>query len=435
MPGVLPVLNKKAVRYAVKMALATNCRINEKSIFSRKNYFYPDLPKDYQISQYDEPLAEHGSIEIETDGGKKKIGITRVHMEEDAGKLLHAVTPEEEGASFVDLNRTGVPLIEIVSEPDIRSPEEASAYLKSLRDILLYLEICDCNMEEGSLRCDANVSVRPEGTDVFGTKAEVKNMNSFKFIRDALHYEIERQIEVIENGEKVTQETRLFDPTTGKTRSMRTKEEAHDYRYFPEPDLLPLVIDAQEIEDIRRTLPELPAEKKERFIREYSIPPYDAGVLTSSRELADYYEASVKLFNEPKTVSNWVMGELLRLLKEHAKEISECPITPEGLSGLVKMVKDGSISAKMAKGVFEEMFATGRDAETIVKEKGLTQISDAGELLKVIEEVIEKNPENVEKYKAGKDKLFGFFVGQVMKATKGQANPGLVNKLLKEKLG
>jgi aspartyl-tRNA(Asn)/glutamyl-tRNA(Gln) amidotransferase subunit B len=435
MPGVLPVLNKKAVELAVKTALATNCRINYKSIFARKNYFYPDLPKDYQISQYDEPLAEHGFLEIETDGGEKRIGITRIHMEEDAGKLLHAESPEDEGFSFVDLNRTGVPLVEIVSEPDMRSPEEAAAYLKSLRDILLYLEVCDCNMEEGSFRCDANVSVRPEGSKGFGTKAELKNMNSFKFIRDALRYEIDRQIEVIESGEKVTQETRLFDPSKGETRSMRTKEEAHDYRYFPEPDLLPLVIEAKEIEEIRSTLPELPAEKKERFLRDYKIPPYDAGVLTTSRGLADFYEASVKLFDEPKAVSNWVMGELLRLLKEHSKEISDCPITPEGLSGLLKMVKDGRISTKMAKGVFEQMFASGKDAETVVGEKGLSQISDEGELLKVIEEIIEKNPENVEKYKAGKEKIFGFFVGQAMKATKGQANPQLVNKLLKEKLG
>ncbi len=434
MPGVLPVLNKKAVEYAVKMALATKCTMNKKSIFARKNYFYPDLPKDYQISMYNEPLAEHGSVEIETEGGRKKIGITRIHMEEDAGKLLHAETPEEAGSSFVDLNRTGVPLIEIVSEPDIGTPEEASEYLKSLRDILLYLEICDCNMEEGSLRCDANVSVRPEGTTEFGTKAEVKNMNSFKFMRDALSYEIERQIEMLESGERVVQQTRLFDPVEGKTRSMRTKEEEHDYRYFPEPDLLPLVIEDRKIEELRRTLPELPAAKKQRFIKEYSIPPYDAGVLTTSKELADYYEAAVKLSGEPKTVSNWVMGELLRLLKEHSKDIPRCPITPEALSALLTMVSDGRISAKMAKGVFEEMFTSGKDAEAVVKAKGLAQISDAGELEKVIAEVLEKNPENVEKFRTGKEKLFGFFVGQVMKATKGQANPQMVTKLLKEKL-
>jgi aspartyl-tRNA(Asn)/glutamyl-tRNA(Gln) amidotransferase subunit B len=363
----------------------------------------------------------------------KKIGITRIHMEEDAGKLIHAESVTED-SSFVDLNRTGVPLIEIVSEPDLETPEEATAYLRVLRDILLYLGICDCNMEEGSFRCDANVSIRPVGETKLGTKAELKNMNSFKFIRDALAYEIERQKESLEDGIAIVQETRLFDPAKGETRSMRSKEEAHDYRYFPEPDLLPLVVDPREVEQIRSTLPELPAEKRERFIKDYDIPPYDAAVLTASRQLADFYEQTLKLYNDPKTVSNWVMGEVLRLLKEHSKEIADCPVTPKNLAGLLEAVKAGRISSKMAKGVFEEMFTSGSDADTVIEAQGLKQISDTGELTKVIEEVLAANPENVERYRAGKDKLFGFFVGQVMKATKGQANPELVSKILKEKL-
>jgi aspartyl-tRNA(Asn)/glutamyl-tRNA(Gln) amidotransferase subunit B len=434
MPGVLPVLNRKAVEYAVMMALAVDCRINTKSVFARKNYFYPDLPKGYQISQYSEPLAEDGSIEIDLDGGRKKIGITRIHMEEDAGKLLHGETAEDTAFSFVDLNRTGVPLIEIVSEPDMRSAEEAQAYLKALRDILVYLKICDGNMEEGSFRCDANVSVRPVGAEKLGTKAELKNMNSFKYVKEAIEYEIQRQIDIVESGGKVVQETRLFDASTGVTASMRSKEEAHDYRYFPEPDLLPLYVEDKLVDRMRSVLPELPRAKRERFVAEYGIPAYDAGVLTATRELADYYESVVKNTDEPKISSNWVMGELLRHLNDEGKTVSECPVSPETLSDLIKMIKSGEISGKIAKDVFEEMYKAGKSPAAIVKEKGLTQISDESELQRIIEDVIKANPENLARYKAGKDKLFGFFVGETMKATKGQANPQLVNKLLKELL-
>jgi len=434
MPGVLPVLNKRAVEFAIKMSLAVNGEIAPMSVFARKNYFYPDLPKGYQISQYEQPMARNGYIDIEVNGIKRRIGITRIHMEEDAGKLLHGETIVDADYSFVDLNRAGVPLIEIVSEPDIRTPEEAVGYLKALRDILVYLEICDGNMEEGSLRCDANVSIRPVGQKGFGTKTELKNMNSFKFVRDALEYEIKRQIEVIEEGGRIIQETRLYDPDRGITESMRGKEEAHDYRYFPEPDLLPLQVDAVWIEEIKRTLPELPQAKRERFVREYGIPSYDAGVLTSSRELANYYEDCVRLCPQPKVVSNWVMGELLRYLKEDRRDVKDCPVKPEGLSRMLKMVDEGTISGKMAKDIFEEMYRTGKDPEAIVKERGLVQVSDEATLLKAIGDVLQANPQHVADYRAGKEKLFGFFVGQVMKATKGQANPQLLNRLLKERL-
>ena len=438
MPGTLPVLNKKAVEFAVKMALATHCKINNKSIFARKNYFYPDLPKGYQISQYNEPLTQKGYIDIEVNGEKKHIGITRIHMEEDAGKLLHGETLEDEGFSFVDLNRAGVPLIEIVSEPDIRTAEEAVEYLKALRDILVYLEICDGNMEEGSFRCDANVSIRPKGQKEFGTKAELKNINSFRFVQKAIEYEIKRQIEVAEDGGKIVQETRLFDSDKGITVSMRSKEEAHDYRYFPEPDLLPLMVDEAWIEEIKGTLPELPAKKRERFVREYGIPSYDAGVLTATRELANYYEESVKLFNQPKVVSNWVMGELLRLLKEDGKDISKpsaFSLQPSAFARLLKMVDAGAVNLKTAKEVFEEVYKTGKEPDAIVKEKGLVQVSDEGAIIKAIDEVIAANPKEFADYKAGKEKLFSFFIGQIMKATKGQANPQVLNKLLKERLG
>lgn len=434
MPGTLPVLNQTAVEFAIKMALATHCKINPKSIFARKNYFYPDLPKGYQISQYNEPLTQKGYIDIEVNDAKKRIGITRIHMEEDAGKLLHGESYEDADYSFVDLNRAGVPLIEIVSEPDMRSSEEAVEYLKALRDILVYLEICDGNMEEGSFRCDANVSVRPVGQKEFGTKAELKNMNSFRFVQKAIEYEINRQIEVIEDGGKVIQETRLFDSDKGVTISMRSKEEAHDYRYFPEPDLLPLQLDEAWIEEIKRTLPELPSEKRERFVREYGIPSYDAGVLCASKELANYYESSTSLFNNPKVVSNWVMGEILRLLKEDNREIKDCPVKPEKLAELMKMVDKGAINFKTGKEVLEEVYKTGKDPEAIVKGKGLVQISDEAVLIKAIDEIIAANPKEVAEYKAGKEKLFSFFVGQTMKATKGQANPQVLNKLLKEKL-
>lgn len=435
MPGALPVLNKKAVEFAVKMGIATNCGINNKSIFARKNYFYPDLPKGYQISQYNEPLTQKGYIDIEVNGEKRRIGITRIHMEEDAGKLLHGETFEDEGFSFVDLNRAGVPLIEIVSEPDIRTAEEAVEYLKALRDILVYLEICDGNMEEGSFRCDANVSVRPKGQKEFGTKAELKNINSFRFVQKAIEYEINRQIEIVEDGGRIAQETRLFDSNKGITISMRSKEEAHDYRYFPEPDLLPLMVNDRWVEEIRGTLPELPAQKRERFVKEYGIPPYDAGVLTATKELADYYEESVKLFNQPKVVSNWIMGELLRLLKEDNKEAKECPVSPEKLVKLIRMVDAGAVNLKTAKEVFEEVYKTGKEPDAIVKEKGLSQVSDEAAIVKAIDEIINANPKEVAEYKAGKEKLFSFFVGQTMKATKGQANPQVLNKLLKERLG
>ncbi len=435
MPGTLPVLNRTAVEYAVKMALATHCKVNDKSMFARKNYFYPDLPKGYQISQYNEPLTQKGYIDIEVNGAKKRIGITRIHMEEDAGKLLHGESYEDSDFSFVDLNRAGVPLIEIVSEPDIRTSDEAVEYLKALRDILVYLEICDGNMEEGSFRCDANVSVRPVRQKEFGTKAELKNMNSFRFVQKAIEYEIDRQIEVIEDGGKVIQETRLFDSDKGVTISMRSKEEAHDYRYFPEPDLLPLQIDEAWIAEIKRTLPELPAEKRERFVKEYGIPSYDAGVLTASKELANYYEECIKLFNQPKIVSNWVMGELLRLLKEDNKEAKDCPVKPEILIKLIRMVDAGAVNLKTAKEVFEEVYKTGKEPDAIVKEKGLVQVSDEGALIKAIDAVIAANPKEAAEYKAGKEKLFSFFVGQAMKATKGQANPQALNKLIKERFG
>ncbi len=434
MPGVLPVLNAKAVEFAVKAALALNCTINSKSIFARKNYFYPDLPKGYQISQYNEPLAEHGYLVIVLEGERKRIGITRIHMEEDAGKLLHGEGPDDVNFSFVDLNRAGVPLIEIVSEPDMRNPLEAQAYLKALRDIVVYLDVCDGNMEQGSFRCDANISIRPEGTTELGTRTELKNMNSFKFIKDALTYEVERQADVLDSGEKVMQESRLFDPSKGITASMRSKEEAHDYRYFPEPDLMPLMVEDSLKEELLKTIPELPEEKRERFIRDYSIPPYDAGVLTSSKELADYFEAVVRETNDAKVSSNWVMGELLRLLKEDNRDIKDCTLTPELSGALINMIKKGDISGKIAKEVFEEAYKTGKGPAEIVKAKGLTQISDETTLLEKIDTVLKANPKEVESYKAGKEKLIGFFVGQVMKTTRGQANPETVNRLLKERL-
>lgn len=435
LPGVLPVLNRKAVEYAVRMALATSCKVNRQSVFARKNYFYPDLPKGYQISQYTEPLAEHGWLDIDLDGERKRIGITRIHMEEDAGKLLHGEGPEDEAFSFVDLNRTGVPLIEIVSEPDMRASDEAQAYLKALRDILVYLEISSGNMEEGSFRCDANVSIRPAGSEKLGTKAELKNMNSFKFVKEAIDYEIARQTDLMESGGKVVQETRLFDSARGVTVSMRSKEEAHDYRYFPEPDLLPLIVEEEMVEEVRSALPELPQAKRERFISEYGIPAYDAGVLTSSKDLAAYYEAVVNETDEPKASSNWIMGELLRLLKEDNRDVKECPVSPKGLANVMKMVKAGEISGKIAKEVFEDMYRTGKPAEEIVKSKGLTQISGEEELARIVDGIIAANPENVERYKSGKTALFGFFVGEAMKATRGKANPQVINKLLKEKLG
>ncbi len=431
MPGVLPVLNRMVVEFAMKMALATGCRINAQCSFARKNYFYPDLPKGYQISQYAYPLAEHGFVDVELEGGKKRIGITRIHMEEDAGKLMH---DEHQPVSYVDLNRTGVPLIEIVSEPDMRSSEEAAAYLKRLHETLVYLEICDGNMEEGSFRCDANVSIRPKGTEAFGTRTELKNMNSFRNVQRALDYEIKRQQYILDDGGEVVQETRLWDDGQGVTHSMRSKEEAHDYRYFPDPDLVPLAVDERWIEDVQKGLPELPLEKRERFVSQYQIPPYDAGVLTASRALADYYEEVVKLSGQPKIASNWVMGDVLRFLNEEKRDIRECPIKPSALAEMIGLIGKGTISGKMAKELIEEMYKSGKPPEAIIKEKGMVQITDEGQLTEAIAAVIAANPEQLAQYRAGKEKLFGFFVGQVMKATKGKANPQLINDLLKKML-
>jgi aspartyl-tRNA(Asn)/glutamyl-tRNA(Gln) amidotransferase subunit B len=431
MPGVLPVLNRKVVEYTMKMSLATHCRINGACNFARKNYFYPDLPKGYQISQYAEPLSEHGYVDIEINGGKKRVGITRIHMEEDAGKLLH---DEHNPLSYVDLNRTGVPLIEIVSEPDMRSAEEAAAYLRRLHEILVYLEICDGNMEEGSFRCDANVSLRPRGETAFGTRAELKNMNSFRNVQRAIEYEIKRQQYILEGGQKVVQETRLWDDSQGVTHSMRGKEEAHDYRYFPDPDLVPIMIGDTWIEEVGKSLPELPLEKRERFIREYEIPTYDAGVLTSSRALADYFEEVARLSGKPKIAGNWVMGDVLRFLNEDKRDIKNCPILPGSLAEMILLIEEGAISGKMAKDVIEDMYKTGKGPKQIIEEKGLVQITDEEALRKVVGEVIEANPGQLEQYRGGKEKLFGYFVGQVMKETKGKANPALVNELLKKML-
>jgi aspartyl-tRNA(Asn)/glutamyl-tRNA(Gln) amidotransferase subunit B len=431
MPGVLPVLNKKAVEYTVKTGLATHCTISTYSRFARKNYFYPDLPKGYQISQYELPICEHGYIEIVVDGKVKRIGLTRIHLEEDAGKNLHDA---HGGASLVDLNRAGTPLMEVVSEPDIRTPEEASEYLKKLRSILRYIEVSDADMEKGNFRCDANVSIRPVGATEFGTRTEVKNVNSFKFVQKALEYEIKRQAQIIDEGGKVIQETRLYDSTKGVTFSMRSKEEAHDYRYFPEPDLVPVIVPKETIQNIGRTIPELPDAKRERFVKDYGLPEYDADMLTQSRAMAAYYEDAVRLSGQPKVVSNWMMGELMRLLNVEGSEIENCPVKPDRLAGMIKMISDGVISTKIAKTVFEEMYKTGKDAETVVKEQGLVQVSDTGAIEKIVEEVIKANPTQTADYRAGKEKLFGFFVGQVMKASKGKANPDLVNQLLKKKL-
>jgi len=410
------------------MALATNCTVARESRFARKNYFYPDLPKGYQISQYELPIAEHGHIFIQANGERKHIGITRIHMEEDAGKLIH---DPNRPVSAIDFNRTGVPLIEIVSEPDIRTPKEAGAYLRQLRAILRYLEICDGNMEEGSFRCDANVSVRLTDTDTLGTRIELKNINSFRHVENALAYEIERQQAYIENGRALAQETRLWDEARGVTVSMRGKEEARDYRYFPDPDLLPLVIDQAWVDGIRATLPELPDEKRARFIEAYGIPSYDARILTSSRTLADYFEACVKHFPEPKTVSNWVMGSILATLKAENKSIEESPVSPERLAELLRLIDSGVISGKIAKTVFDDMVSRGKAPETIVQERGLVQVTDADAITQVVNRVLSDHEKEVSDYKAGKTKLFGFFVGQVMKATRGKANPKIVNEVLK----
>ena len=424
LPGVLPVLNKKVVEYSIKMGLATNSTINRLNQFARKNYFYPDLPKGYQTSQYDLPIVEHGEVEIEVDGQRRKIGITRMHMEEDAGKLIH---DEYEPVSYVDLNRTGTPLLEIVSEPDLRSPQEAYAYLKKIHAILRYLDICDGNMQEGSFRCDANISLRPLGQKEFGTRTELKNMNSFRNVQNALEYEVRRQRDILLDGEEVVQETLLWNPDSNRTESMRGKEDAHDYRYFPCPDLIPIEIDKTWIEEIRSTLPELPDERLARFVSEYGLPEYDAKILTDSRELADFFETAVKHCANAKKVSNWIMTELLRELK--GEEISTCKISPEQLGKLLSMVEKGTISGKIAKTVFSEMMETGKDPETVVKEKNLLQVSDEGELRAIVEEIVAANPTQAQQFREGKTKVMGFFVGQLMKQTKGKANPKMANEL------
>ena len=433
-PGSLPVLNRKVVEYTLRAALATHCAIAPYSLFARKNYFYPDLPKGYQISQYEFPLSSHGFVDIQVDDGKKRIGIIRIHMEEDAGKLVHDLSSEPGAHSYVDFNRTGVPLIEIVSDPDMRSPEEAAAYLRKLRAILMFLDICDGNMEEGSFRCDANISLRPKGQKTLGVKTELKNMNSFRNVQRALDYEIRRQTGLLDQGEVIIQETRLWDAARGITSSMRGKEEAHDYRYFPDPDLVPIVVDSEWVGAVKALLPELPDTKKERFIREYGIPEYDAEVLTSSKPLANYYEACLRVYEKPKTVSNWIMSELLRELKRDEREIEECPVPAQNLAQLLNLIDEGLISGKIAKSVFEEMYRTGKKADEIVKEKGWVQVTDTSAIEKTVDEILTKNPREVEEYKKGKEKLFGFFVGQVMKATQGRANPQVVNELLKKKL-
>ncbi|MFZ5647628.1 MAG: Asp-tRNA(Asn)/Glu-tRNA(Gln) amidotransferase subunit GatB [Bacillota bacterium] len=434
LPGVLPVMNRKVLEYAIKVGLALNCDIAEFSKFDRKNYYYPDLPKNYQISQYDLPLAEQGHLDISIDGNTKRIGITRVHMEEDAGKLVHQGSISTTPYSLVDYNRTGVPLIEIVSEPDMRSPEEARAYLEKLKAIIQYTGVSDCKMEEGSLRCDANVSIRPAGSDKFGTKTEIKNMNSFRALQRALHYEIERQMEVLEEGGRIVQETRTWDEARGVTLSMRSKEQAHDYRYFPDPDLVPMVIDRGWVEEIRSSLPELPDQRRARYVNEYGLPEYDASVITSTKEMADYFEICLSEYPNAKTVSNWVMGDLSRLLNAASMDISQCRIKPGQLAEMLKLIDKGTISGKIAKTVFEEMFETGKGPEDIVREKGLVQITDEGAIASVVDQVLADNPKVVEDFRAGKEKALGFLVGQVMKLTRGKANPEMVNRMLKEKI-
>jgi len=431
MPGVLPVLNRKVVEFAIKLSLATDSTLNHKNIFARKNYFYPDLPKGYQISQFDLPISEHGRVEIQTDENKNKktIGITRIHMEEDAGKLIH---DDKEPKSYVDLNRTGTPLLEIVSEPDIRSPQEAAAYLKKIHAIVRYLDICDGNMQEGSFRCDANISLRPLGEKKLGTRTELKNMNSFKNVQLALEYEVKRQRDLLLEGESVIQQTLLWDPDKGRTEPMRGKEEAHDYRYFPDPDLVPVVLNDEWIAQIREELPELPEQRYRRFIDEYEMSDYDAEILTSSRELADYFETACRLYKNPKKLSNWIGTELLR--EYGPEQIKHCPITPEQLAELLLMIEDGKVSGKIAKTVFSEMLTSGKDPQVIVAEKGLVQMSNEDELLKIVQEIIAANSAQADQFRAGKTKVMGFFVGQLMKKTKGQANPQIANKLFKQEL-
>ncbi|MBF0635161.1 MAG: Asp-tRNA(Asn)/Glu-tRNA(Gln) amidotransferase subunit GatB [Nitrospinae bacterium] len=435
MPGVLPTLNGEVVRRAIMVGLATGCKIAPYSTFARKNYFYPDLPKGYQISQFDQPICEHGEIEINLNGAPKRIGITRIHMEEDSGKLIHGENLGNPDSGYVDLNRASVPLLEIVSEPDLRSAEETKKYVEKLKTILEYLDVSDCNMEEGSLRCDANVSIRPMGEKKLGTRSELKNMNSFRFLTRAIEYEVERQKEILESGGRVIQETRLYDPDRNVTQSMRGKEEAHDYRYFPEPDLTPIEPSNEMIEKIRAELPELPDAKKDRFVAQYGLPLYDAEVLTASRGVADYFESAAKNVKTPKLVSNWVMGDILRVINDNGLAAADCPIKPENLAEMIRLIEDNVISGKIAKTVFEEMEKTGKSPKAIVEEKGLVQITDTSAIEAEIDKVISANPSQLADYKAGKTKLLGFFVGQVMRAMKGKANPEMLNKLLEERLG
>ena len=432
MPGVLPVLNRKVVDYTIMMGLATNCSIAPESTFARKNYFYPDLPKGYQISQFEAPICEDGWVDINVDGETKRIGITRIHMEEDAGKLVHEGTLDSSKASFVDLNRACVPLMEIVSEPDLRSPEEARVYMQNIRDIVVYLGICDGNLEEGSLRCDANISVMPEGSGTFGTRAEIKNMNSFRFLQQALEYEIDRQIDLIESGGQVVQETRLFDSDKGVTLSMRGKEEAHDYRYFPEPDLVPIRTDEGWIARIREELPELRSDKIRRYVDDMGIPEYDAEVVTTDKETALFFEETVASGADPKKASNWVMGEFARLVKE--KGLDAAKITPAQLAAIIGLVDGATISGSAAKQVFDEVFESGKDPKTVVEEKGLAQVSDEGAIEEEVQKVLDANPEQVQQFKDGNEKVLGFFVGQVMKASGGKANPKVVNDILRRLL-
>lgn len=430
-PGVLPVVNEKAVEYAIKAAMAINCEIGDISKFDRKNYFYPDSPKAYQISQFDQPIGQHGWVDIEVNGETKRIGITRLHLEEDAGKLTHV---DGGFASHVDFNRVGTPLVEIVTEPDIRTPEEAKAFLEKLRAIMLYCEVSDVKMEEGSLRCDANISLRPYGQEKFGTRAELKNMNSFRGVQRGLEYEEIRQAEILDSGGEVVQETRRFDDALGKTFSMRGKEEAHDYRYFPDPDLVRIIISEEWKENIRATIPELPDARKARYTSEYGLPSYDAEVITASKKLADFFEESMSYTKDAKAVSNWIMGDLLGYLNANGKELSDVKITGQGLGEMIGLLEKGTISGKIAKTVFKEMLESGKLPQQIVEEQGLVQISDEGALLAIVDKIIAANPQSVEDFRAGKEKAIGFLVGQIMKETRGKANPALVNKLLLERL-
>ena len=428
-PGVLPVVNKRAVEWGMKAAMALNMTVARESKFDRKNYFYPDNPKAYQISQFDQPIGENGWIDIEVNGKTKRIGITRAHLEEDAGKLTH-----KNGYSLVDLNRQGTPLIEIVSEPDIRTPEEAYAYLEKLRSIIQYIEVSDVKMEEGSMRCDANISIRPYGQDEFGTKTELKNLNSFTFVKKGLEYEEKRQEQVILAGGTIEQETRRFDETTGATKLMRVKEGSDDYRYFPEPDIVPMIISDEWMEEVRKTIPELPDARQKRYQEELGLPAYDAHVLTLTKEMSDMFEKTVSLGADPKLASNYLMVDVNAYLNKVQKELSETKLTAEGLAGMIKLITDGTISSKIAKKVFAELIEHGGDAEKIVKEKGLVQVSDSGQLLAWVNEALDNNPKSIEDYKNGRDRAIGFLVGQIMKASKGQANPQMINKMLLEEI-